>query len=189
MAGKMISPLVQVAPPNSRDWWGLGVTVAGQGDSLSFSHGGRDEGFVASAVMWPKLGRGLFILTNGVSGALMNEISRAFADLYGIGAPPRSSRQVVAMEAGVLAPFAGRYQVISPNQRDTLRLDISTGPNQLRMWDPSLQRTRYLLPAGSDEFFDFDTGTPFRFQRENGQPAAIQLGQGPNSRVARRISP
>ena len=188
MAGQMISRIVQVAPPAGRDYWGLGVTVAGQGDSISFSHGGRDEGFVASAVMWPKLGRGLFILTNGVSGALLNEIARAFADLYGLGAAPRTTRTVATLDAAALAPFAGRYEIVSASQRDTLRLDITTGPNQLRMWDSSLQRTRHLLPAGGDEFFDFDTGATFRFQRENGRPVAIQ-GQGANARAARRVGP
>lgn len=187
MAGQMISRIVQVSPPNGTDYWGLGVTVAGQGDSISFSHGGRDEGFVASVTMWPKLGRGLFVLTNGVSGSLLNEISRAFADMYGLGAEPRTTKKMVAMDAAALAPFAGRYEV--SRQRDTLRLEISTGPNQLRMWDPSLMRTRYLLPAGGDDFFDFDTGATFTFQREVGQVAAITLGQGNNRRVVRKVLP
>lgn len=187
MAGQMISRIVQVSPPNGTDYWGLGVTVTGQGDSISFSHGGRDEGFVASVVMWPKLGRGLFVLTNGVSGALLNEISRAFADMYGLGAEPRTTKKMVAMDAAALAPFAGRYELT--RQRDTLRFDVSTGANLLKLWDPTLMRTRYLLPAGGDEFFDFDTGATFRVQRENGQPAAMVQGQGPNARVARRVSP
>jgi CubicO group peptidase (beta-lactamase class C family) len=193
MAGQMVSRLVQVAPPNGTDYWGLGVTVAGQGDSIAFSHGGRDEGFVASMVMWPRLGRGLFVLTNGVSGSLLNEISRAFADQYGVGAAPRPARNVVAMDSAALAPFAGRYQFVSQSQRDTLRLEVSAGPNLLRMWDPSLQRTRYLLPAGGDGFFDFDAGSSLTFERENGQAtdpiSALVLGQGANRRVARRLPP
>lgn len=193
MAGQMISRLVQVAPPNGSDYWGLGVTVQGQGDSISFAHGGRDEGFVASVVMWPRLGRGLFVLTNGVSGSLLNEISRAFADMYGVGGAPRVMRSVVARDSAVLAPFAGRYQFVSPSQRDTLRLEVSAASNMLRLWDPSLQRTRYLLPTGDDDFFDFDSAAIFTFQRDNAQAnnpvIAMALGQGPNRRVARRITP
>lgn len=63
----------------------------------------------------------------------------------------------------------------------------------LRMWDPSLQRTRYLLPEGGDNFFDFDIGSQFTFERDTSQPAgkprALVLIQGQNRRVARRVSP
>ncbi len=189
MARQMISHQVPVAPPGGTDYWGLGVTVAGQGDSIAFSHGGRDEGFVARAVMWPRLGRGLFILTNGVSGALMNEINRAFADLYGHGAGPRPTRAVVAMDGAALAALAGRYHAVSASQRDTLRLEVTATAELLRLWDPTLQRTRYLLPGGGDAFFDFDTGTPFSFERENGRASALVMGQGPNRQVARRVLP
>ena len=189
MARQMISPQVQVAPASSTDYWGLGVSVSGKGDSISFSHGGRDEGFVASIVMWPRRGRGLFVLTNGVSGSLLTEISRAFADMYSLGGPPRSTRQAIAMDSTALAPLAGRYQFVSPSQRDTLRLDLTAAPNMLRMWDPSLKRIRYLLPEDGDAFFDFDAGARFAFERENGQVQALVLGQGPNRRVARRVSP
>jgi len=187
MAAQMISKQVRVAPDGS-DYWGLGVAVHGEGDSTSFSHGGRDEGFVASMEMWPGRGRGLFVLTNGVSGALLNEISRAFAEMYGLGGPPRSTRQVVAMDSTSLAPLAGRYEYVSA-QHDTIRFDISAAPNMLRMWDPSLKRIRYLFPAGGDDFFDFDAGIRMSFERENGQSRALAVGQGPNRRVARRRSP
>ncbi len=188
MAGQMISQQVQVSP-SATDYWGLGVTVSGQGDSISFSHGGRDEGFVASMVMWPRRGRGLFVLTNGVSGSLLNEISRAFADRYGLGGPPRSTHQAIAMDSSSLAPFTGRYELVFPSQRDTLRLDLTASPNMLRMWDPSLQRVRYLFPEGGDVFFDFDGGPRFTFERENGQIRALVLGQGANRRMARRVTP
>ena len=185
MAGEMISRQVQVAPPNGTDYWGLGVTVTGQGDSIAFSHGGRDEGFVAAVIMWPRLGRGLFVLTNGVSGALLNEISRAFADLYGVGADPRPTKKVVTMDSAALAAYAGRYEV--PRARDTLRYEISAAQNQLRMWDPVLMRNRYLFPSGGEDFLDFDIGNSLSFQREAGQVSALLLGQGLNRRVARRV--
>jgi hypothetical protein len=185
MAGQMLSRQVQVAPPNGTDYWGLGVTITGQGDSSAFSHGGRDEGFVAAVSMWPRLGRGLFVLTNGVSGALLNEISRAFADMYGIGAEPRPTKQVVAMDSAALAAYAGRYEI--SRARDTLRYEISAAQNLLRMWDPVLMRNRYLFPSGGDDFLDFDIGNSLSFQREAGQVSALLLGQGPNRRVARRV--
>lgn len=193
MAGQMVSRQMQVQPPFGNGYWGLGVRVEGEGDSVAFQHGGRDEGFVASAIMWPRLGRGIFILTNGVSGALLSEINRAFADVYGFGAPPRTSKRLASMDSATLAPLAGRYEFVSPSQRDTLHFDITAAANMLRMWDPSLQRTRYLLPEGGDNFFDFDIGSQFTFEREAGQPTgkprALVLIQGQNRRIASRVSP
>jgi CubicO group peptidase (beta-lactamase class C family) len=193
MARQMIARQQRQQPPFGNGFWGLGVGVEGEGDSVAFRHGGRDEGFVASAVMWPKLGRGLFILTNGVSGALISEINRAFADMYGLGAGPRTVKRIATVEPTALPPFEGKYQFVSPNQRDTVRLEITAAWDMLRMWDASLQRMRYLLPEGGDNFFDFDIGSQFTFEREGNQPAgkvrALVLIQGPNRRTAQRVSP
>jgi CubicO group peptidase (beta-lactamase class C family) len=193
MARQMVSRQMQQRPPFGNGWWGLGVGVGGEGDSISFSHGGRDEGFVAQAIMWPKLGRGIFILTNGVSGALLGEITRAFSDTYGFGAGARTTKRVAVVDSATLAPLAGNYEFVSPNQRDTVRLNVSAAPNMLRAWDSSLQRVRYFLPEGGDNFFDFDVGSQFTFEREGNAPAgrvqALVLIQGQNRRVARRVSP
>jgi hypothetical protein len=123
----------------------------------------------------------------------MSEITRAFADMYGFGAAPRTVRRLGAVDSASLAPLAGRYEFVSPSQRDTVRLEIAAGPNMLRMWDESLQRMRYLLPEGPDSFFDFDIGSQFTFEREGNQPAgkvrALVLIQGTSRRIAPRVSP
>lgn len=190
MARQMVSKQVQQRPPFGTGHWGLGVGVGGEGDSIAFQHGGRDEGFVASAIMWPKLGRGLFVLTNGVSGALLAEINRAFADVYGHGAPPRMTKRTATADSASLAPLAGRYEFVSPNQRDTVRLSVTAAPNMLTMWDESLQRTRYLLPDESGGFFDYDIASQFQFDREapGGRAKALVLIQGNNRRVAARVN-
>src|SRR6185295_11374647 len=51
MARQMVSPQMRQQPPYGNGFWGLGVAVGGSADSISFSHGGRDEGFVANMVM------------------------------------------------------------------------------------------------------------------------------------------
>ena len=54
MARQMVSKQIQQQPPYGNGYWGLGVAVGGDGDTISFSHGGRDEGFVANMTMWPR---------------------------------------------------------------------------------------------------------------------------------------
>jgi CubicO group peptidase (beta-lactamase class C family) len=88
MARQMVSRQIQTAP-ESPSWWGLGIGVLGDGPQIRFSHGGRDEGFVASLDMWPVRGQGIIVLTNGVSGQLLAEIQNAFREMYGIRTPDR----------------------------------------------------------------------------------------------------
>jgi CubicO group peptidase (beta-lactamase class C family) len=87
MAKQMISRQVLVDAKDSTSWWGLGVGVIGSGPQVEFSHGGRDEGFVANFDMWPVRGQGLVVLTNGVAGGFLNELSDAFREAYSIKKP------------------------------------------------------------------------------------------------------
>jgi CubicO group peptidase (beta-lactamase class C family) len=190
MARQMISKQMPQQPPYGNGYWGLGVQVGGDGDSLSFSHGGRDEGFVANLVMWPNVGRGLVVMSNGVSGGLLAEIMRGFAEQYGVSAPARTVKRVVTMDRAALSPLAGRYAM--PAGRDTLLLEVTVdaGGSALGLYNPAAQRTLRLLPESADTFFDADTGAEWRFERPAGDPAApprsLSTGQGPGRRVAMR---
>jgi CubicO group peptidase (beta-lactamase class C family) len=64
-------------PPGA--WWGLGVEVLGSGTNFSFTHGGRDEGFVATFRFFPERNAGLVVLTNSTNGALLGELTNAFS--------------------------------------------------------------------------------------------------------------
>src|SRR6185437_8820295 len=105
MVKQMLTPQVEV-PSNfsgpEKSYWGLGIQLQGAGDSLRFSHGGRDEGFVADLVMWPARRRGIVIMTNGVSGGLLQEIERAFGAEYGLTTTTRLEKRVATVPAATL---------------------------------------------------------------------------------------
>ena len=190
MARQMISKQMPQQPPYGTGHWGLGVQVGGDGDSLTFSHGGRDEGFVANLVMWPNRGRGLVVLTNGVSGALLAEISRAFAEEYGMPSSARVVRRVASMDRTTLAPYAGRYAAAAGRETIVFEVTVDASGGGLALFNPSAQRTLRLLPEGGDTFFDADNGIQWRFERPagnpNAPPTALTTGQGPGRRVAVR---
>ena len=189
MARQMISCQVIVRPPYGNGCWGLGVRVAGAGDSLEFTHDGRDEGFVALFSMRPTQGRGIFIMTNGVSGALMSEIVRAYAETYGMNAPRRLDKQVASVSRASLASLAGRY--LATRGTDSLMIDIEAKGDGLELSLPSQSVFARLLPQGDDRFIDVSTGGTYRFTREGTSPTArgatIELGTGPNRPIARRV--
>lgn len=70
-ARAMLTP--QVALPAQATWrpasaWGLGVELVGA-SALRFMHDGHNEGFFATLVMYPALGRGLVVMANGPAPA------------------------------------------------------------------------------------------------------------------------
>jgi CubicO group peptidase (beta-lactamase class C family) len=189
MAKQMVSKQMHQQPPFGNGYWGLGVSVAGDGDSLWFGHNGRDEGFVADMFMEPNRGRGLVIMINGVGGGVLGEIERAFAEEYGFGAPPRIPRNVVAMTAGKLGEYAGHYVGIAG--KDTTRFDVTVAPDgkMLALYNAAARRSLPLAPVGGDLFVGLEGGGEWTFDRggdPNGPVKSIALGAGPNRRVLMR---
>jgi CubicO group peptidase (beta-lactamase class C family) len=172
MTKQMLTPQVEVGGPAGpvRTYWGLGVQLQGDGDSLHFSHGGRDEGFVANLVMWPKQRRGIVIMTNGVSSALMDEIQRAFADEYGLGTGTRIDKQLATIDPAGLDSLPGAYRLTLGT--DTIGIRVTRRGNDLWLTTSDNPAIVRLLPQGPDSFFDLETGATWRFSRPAGRPGA-----------------
>jgi CubicO group peptidase (beta-lactamase class C family) len=63
--------------------WGLGVQIAGAGDSLRFTHGGSNAGFKGTFVGYVAGGRGVVVMTNGDRGSTVaSEIVAAVGREY-----------------------------------------------------------------------------------------------------------
>jgi CubicO group peptidase (beta-lactamase class C family) len=189
MAKQMVSKQMHQQPPYGNGYWGLGVAVAGDGDSLSFSHGGRDEGFVADLFMWPNKGRGFVIMMNGVQSGLFQEVERAFAEEYGFGAPSRIARQGVSMSAAKLAEYAGRYVGTTPADTAGLMVSVAADGKTLSVYNPSQRRSLPIAPVGGDLFVGLEGGGEWTFQRASDSGARVQslaLGGGQNRRVLTR---
>lgn len=188
MARQMVFKHQPTGARGGNGFWGLGVTVSGAADSIAFSHGGRDEGFVASAIMWPKLGRGLFLLTNGVSGQVLSEIRQAFDALYG-RPDRRPERTAITVDPEALRGLTGRFESVFAI--DTARFDITLVGGVLQVYAHSGRRSFSLVPAAPDTFFDPNSNLPFTFERDSaaaGRPArALIQGQGLSARRAIRV--
>ena len=184
-AREMVSVQVPVPQNYGGNAYGLGVTVTGQGDSIRFGHNGRDEGFVATMFMYPKLGKGLVVMQNGVSGGLAMEITRSFAELYGLPSPPRTERTPVAIDALSLASWAGEYVLAGP--RDTVTMRVTAINDELWFTNTNNRRNYRLWPVGDDSFFEVSNGGTIRFERDAaGTGVAMRLGAGPNAARAVR---
>lgn len=166
-AREMLAPQVEMPGdgPGGEAAWGLGPALSGSGETLRFTHGGRNEGFVATVSMWPSTGRGLVVLTNGVSNALLREIEGAFGTVYGLDVARRVEKRVLPVEAVPLDGLAGRYRLGGPGSG--LVVEIRREASGLTVDAPGLV-TDDLLPEAPDVFFDRATGTTWRFERPDG---------------------
>ncbi|MGH7688466.1 MAG: serine hydrolase domain-containing protein [Gemmatimonadaceae bacterium] len=172
MARQMLTPQVEVPAQFAgpvKSYWGLGVELRGSGSSFRFTHDGRDEGFVADLVMWPGHERGLVIMTNGVSGALMNEIARAFGAEYGLEAVPRIEKRLVAVDSAALDSLTGVYRVEQGGQ--TVNVAITHHEDQLWVTNLGGGLPGRLLPDSPDSFFALDSGAEWTFERPAGNPS------------------
>jgi len=104
---------------------GLGIAVRGSGTTLSFSHGGRDEGFDAQLVAFAQSGHGAVIMINAndnsrFMGRLLDFIGRAYgwpADQSATGGP--ATERGARLDPARLVRYAGYYE-FGENQMITL---------------------------------------------------------------------
>jgi CubicO group peptidase (beta-lactamase class C family) len=188
MARQMVAKQVTVGEQYGGGNYGLGVAVAGEGDTISFSHGGRDEGFVAYVIMWPKLGRGIVILTNGVSGWFINEVRRGFGELYGIsGVQPRQERTIAKVDSASLASLVGQYRLVQ--RGDSITITVSAANGVLSIENSFNKQRARVWPESADTLFDESTGQRFIFERDSVSRSvgALRLGRGADApRAVRR---
>jgi CubicO group peptidase (beta-lactamase class C family) len=182
MAKAMVSRQVEVQAPYRSALspaWGIGVSVGGDHEAFHFSHGGRDEGFIASLFMWPTSGRGIAIMANGVNGAIFDEINRAFGEIYGIENGVRIERRSAQVEAASLDALVGAYKGTAPNGATQI-IDVTRGGNRLILAARNGQVVRTVTPGENDTFFDRESPFTVTFERDaNTRGKSLSFVQGP----------
>jgi len=160
LARQMLTTQVTAQPPYN-GVWGLAVGLSGKDESLAFSHGGRDEGFVGQLMMYPATGLGIVILMNGVNGGLMAEILRAFQEAYGLDQDPRPEKTLGSATATAMADAVGRYRLENGPE-----ITLTRRQDQLWMEISQTAMERALFARGGEVWFDLDTGADWALERD-----------------------
>lgn len=104
MAGEMTTAV--------KPGYGLGLSLSGSGASLSLGHGGANEGFRCEMIIFPEIGRGAVIMTNGDRGGILaSEVLRSIAREYHWPAFNPIEKKVVSVDPKALAALEGRYEL------------------------------------------------------------------------------
>lgn len=94
--------------------YGLGVGLEGEGRTLRFAHGGRDEGFDAMLMAYAETGQGAVIMINANDNSRMvSRILGRIASEYGwpgYPTPVAVKRPVADVDGKTLDAYAGRYE-------------------------------------------------------------------------------
>jgi hypothetical protein len=126
--------------------WGLGVSLAGDGKTFNFGHGGSNVGFKCQLVAYPETGQGAVVMTNGDQGSrLVAEIFRAVAKEYGWGDWLPVERTPVAVNSEIFRLYVGEYEVNG-------KVVISAEGGKLFLQPPGGPRME-LYPSSESEFF------------------------------------
>ena len=168
MAEAMLTPIM--------GGYGIGVGVAGAGDSLRFSHGGANAGFRSTFVGYAAQGEGIVVMTNSDDGApLAQEILLAAGRVYGWpGLAPRVITPI-AIDPAALDAYVGTYQV------SNVRLSVTRDGERLMLAQDDGEPLE-LVPTATDRFM-WLAGIDLQFERdETGTVVAIRAM---NTRAAR----
>lgn len=163
--------------------YGLGLGVAGEGDSLRFSHGGSNAGYRCFFVMYPERGDGVVVMTNADGGAdLTMEIIRAVSDAYDWPDFKPETRVAVDIDPSKLRAYEGEYEV-EPGFSITLR------PGDGALLTTATRRfPTILFPESEREFFGSDINVHIRFDLDDaGSVQGFAILRGENEIHARRI--
>jgi hypothetical protein len=160
---------------------GLGPFVGGSGRNFHFGHGGANEGFHSELVMYPELGVGAAVMTNGDGGpVLIDELLRALAAEYGW--PDYGAEQLPALtlDARTVAGLTGTYQLrVGPG----LAVRIEQDGDRL-MFRTTQIPEQALLPKSDTTFVMSSLGWHVTFTRDaSGRATAITVNPGPGGSI------
>jgi CubicO group peptidase (beta-lactamase class C family) len=153
---------------------GLGPFIGGTGRNFHFGHGGANEGFHSELIMYPELGVGAAIMTNGDGGPLLiPEVLRSLAAEYGW--PDYGAEQVTAqkLDAKVTAGLVGTYLV------EGLQARVEQDSGRLMLRVPKQLPEQELIPKSDTSFVLSSLGWQASFKRDaSGKATAIILNPG-----------
>jgi len=164
-----------------KDQVGLGPFVGGTGRNFHFGHGGANEGFHSELVMYPELGLGAAIMTNGDGGPmLIREVFRSLAGEYGW--PDYAAEQVpaVTLDAKTIAGLVGTYQLkVGPG----LPARVEKDGDRLMLRAAQIPEQE-LVPKSDTTFVMSSLGWQVTFTRDaSGRATAITVNPGPGGAI------
>ncbi len=148
--------------------FGLGVALQGEGDSFGFTHSGSNEGFMATFMMYPGLGRGAVVMTNGdQGGTLFTEVLQSIAAEYQWPSGTQSEREVVDLSEEQLDGLVGTYEaLVTPIPNIPISCRVARDGSRLFIEMKAYSLKSEAHAASADSFFT-TSGFRIEFTRDS----------------------
>jgi len=165
---------VQKAP------YGLGVELAGTGQSLEFSHGGSNSGFRAFAVMFPAVGKGAVVMANGDrADFIIGNLITSIASEYHWPARMQTEREVVSMRNAQLDALVGVYSLPPGPSGAPVTYEVTREGNRLftELKGLGSYPKGEIFPASATSFFSL-SGLNVNFTLDSsGRASRLKMGE------------
>jgi CubicO group peptidase (beta-lactamase class C family) len=163
-----------------KDGIGLGPFVGDSGRAFHFGHGGANEGFHSELVMFPELGVGAAVMTNGDGGPLViRETLRALAAEYDWPSYGQTRVTLVTLDSAAVSGLAGQYRLqVGPG----IPAEVRNENGKLTLHAPQLPENEELLPESDSTFVMSTLGWRITFARD-------ASGRGTGLTVRRDVGP
>src|SRR5579862_1697360 len=165
---------VQKAP------YGLGVELAGSGQSLEFSHGGSNSGFRAFLVMFPAVGKGAVIMANGDrADFVIRNLITTIASEYHWPARMQTERDMVSLSNAQLDALVGVYSLPPGPSGETATYEVTRDGNRLftELKGLGSYPKGEVFPASATSFFSL-VGLDVNFALDNsGRATSLKMGE------------
>lgn len=159
---------------------GLGPAIDGEGEYITFRHGGANEGFRCELFVFTLKGQGVAMMTNSDNGGSLNtEILRSFAKVLDWPRYKPVTKSVLTLDYEELKEYSGKY--ILKWIEDELIIELTPSNGYLKgvqEWDEFKFK---LYADNKDKFFNLQDGVPFEFVRNaKGEVAEFIIHEGSN---------
>ncbi|UZR99510.1 serine hydrolase domain-containing protein [Chondrinema litorale] len=140
--------------------WGLGPSLADDGNSLRFQHGGKNAGFTNNMIAFAYKGNAVIVMTNADNGGkLMNEIITSISEHYDWDIAQQRVVETVSLATEALNKFNGKYKYLG-NTRDgsDYIVELVTKEGKLLVIDENNGEEDIITPMSETSFIDLSDG-------------------------------
>lgn len=148
--------------------WGLGPALRGEGDSLVFSHGGKNAGFTNNFLGFANKGQGIVVMTNCDNGnVIIQEILRAASAYFDWNLFSPEIVEYVELEEEVENLLTGDFvheDGVDGNPEYLVKIYFEKGT--LIVDDPNNGEKNYMKPINDSTYLDTLSGEKLVFSSE-----------------------
>ena len=155
--------------------FGLGLVLKGKDRAISFGHSGANLGFRAEFEMYPAVGKGAVLVTNGdLGGYLIDEIFLSIGAEYDWPARRQSEREALTLSARDVDGLVGTYS--APGPFGPVPYEVSREGDRLFGELKGFSPKSEIFAESTDKFFSV-YGYPLVFDRDSsGRAVKVTLG-------------